>query len=102
VVTGEFGRQPKITTLAGQGASGRDHWPQCFTSAFAGGGVRGGQVIGESDAFGNYPAKDPFSASDLGATVYHALGVAPDADVEDREGRPIRLNKGEVIKPLFR
>ena len=66
---------------------GRDHWAGCFFALFAGGGVRGGQVIGKSDKHGAYPAINPYKPSDLGATVYTALGVDPDQR-SDRPERP--------------
>jgi uncharacterized protein (DUF1501 family) len=97
LMLGEFGRTPKIT-----GASpGRDHWAPCFFSLFAGAGVRVGQVIGKSDKIGAYPATTPFTPDDIGATVYHVLGVDPAVDVRDRQERPVRLNRGEVMHCLF-
>jgi hypothetical protein len=63
--------------------------------------VRGGQVIGSSDRIGAYPSTTPFSPDDVGATVYHVLGVDPAAEVRDRQGRPVQLNRGEVIQALF-
>lgn len=97
MMLGEFGRTPKIT-----GASpGRDHWAPCFFGLFAGAGVRVGQVIGKSDKIGAYPATSPFTPDDIGATVYHVLGVDPAIDVHDRQDRPVRLNRGEVMHSLF-
>jgi hypothetical protein len=101
VLLGEFGRTPKISTLPGARSPGRDHWAPCFFGLFAGAGVRGGQVIGRSDKIGAYPATTPFSPDDLGATVYHVLGVDPAVEVRDRQDRPVRLNRGEVMQPLF-
>jgi len=104
VMVGEFGRTPKI----GQSSvndpaqrTGRDHWAGVFSAVFAGGGVRGGQVIGRSDRIGAYPATRGYYPSDLGATIYHALGVDPSSEVRDQLGRPLHLNRGEVIAPLF-
>ncbi|MFI5461326.1 MAG: DUF1501 domain-containing protein [Isosphaerales bacterium] len=104
VMVGEFGRTPKI----GQSSvndpaqrTGRDHWAGVFSAVFAGGGVRGGQVIGRSDRIGAYPATRGYYPSDLGATIYHALGVDPASEVRDQLGRPLHLNRGEVISPLF-
>ena len=68
---------------------------------FAGAGVRGGQVIGASDALGGSPAGQGFTPDDLGATVYHALGLDPASQFVDAEGRPQRLNNGQVIEALF-
>lgn len=95
VLLGEFGRTPKI-----QG-TGRDHWAPCFFGLFAGAGVQGGQVIGKSDPIGGYPITTPYSPDDLGATVYHVLGVDPEAEVRDRQNRPVQLNRGHVIQSLF-
>ncbi|MCS6863526.1 MAG: DUF1501 domain-containing protein [Gemmataceae bacterium] len=96
VMLGEFGREPKINKDAG-----REHWAPCFCGLFAGAGVRGGQVIGRSDAHAAYPATTPYSPDDLGATIYTVLGIDPHADVHDRLGRPVQLNRGSVIRPLF-
>jgi uncharacterized protein (DUF1501 family) len=101
VLLGEFGRTPKITTMPGQRSPGRDHWASCFFGLFAGAGVRGGQVIGRSDKIGAYPATPPYSPDDLGATVYQALGIDPAAEVRDRQGRPVQLNRGRVMEALF-
>ncbi|HEY7158559.1 MAG TPA: DUF1501 domain-containing protein [Gemmataceae bacterium] len=95
MMLGEFGRTPKIK------ATGRDHWAPCFFGLFAGAGVRGGQVIGKSDKIGAYPATTPYSPDDVGATVYHVLGVDPASEVRDRQDRPVQLNRGEVIESLF-
>lgn len=96
MMLGEFGRTPKINK-----EKGRDHWGPCFFGVFAGAGVRPGQVIGKSDEHGAYPATRAYAPDDVGATVYHLLGIPPDAEVRDRQGRAVRLNKGEVIEALF-
>lgn len=96
MMLGEFGRTPKINDK-----KGRDHWGPCFFAMFAGAGVRGGQVIGKSDKTGAYPVTKAYSPIDIGATVYQALGIAPHAEVRDRFDRPVRLNRGEVIAPLY-
>ncbi len=96
MMLGEFGRTPKINSDAG-----RDHWGPCFFGLFAGAGVHGGQVIGRSDESGAFPATRAYSPNDLGATVYHLLGIPAETEVQDRLGRPVRLNRGEVIEPLF-
>jgi hypothetical protein len=98
LMLGEFGRTPKIS---GAGSPGRDHWASCFFSLFAGGGVHGGQIIGKSDRIGAYPATSPYSPDDVGATVYHCLGVDPAIEVYDRQNRPVRLNRGTVMHRLF-
>src|SRR5205823_1369499 len=95
LMLGEFGRTPKVV------GTGRDHWASCYSGLFAGAGVVGGQVIGKSDKIGAYPVTHPCSPDDLGATVYHALGVAPAVEVRDRQNRPVSLNRGEVMGSLF-
>ncbi|HVX09688.1 MAG TPA: DUF1501 domain-containing protein [Pirellulales bacterium] len=96
VVVGEFGRTPQINAGAG-----RDHWSGVFSAVFAGAGVRGGQVIGASDAQAAWPATRGWYPADLGATVYSALGIDPGSQIVDRFGRPHRLNAGEIIAPLY-
>ncbi len=104
VMVGEFGRTPKIGGNVGTPSfvpDGRDHWAGVFFAMFAGAGVRGGQVIGQSDKIAAYPALKGYYPSDLGATIYTALGIDPGSEVTDRQGRPMRLNHGEVIQPLY-
>lgn len=98
VVMGEFGRTPKINT-----AGGRDHWPRVFSVALAGGGVRGGQVIGASDATGESPADRPLTPSDLVCTIYTLLGLDPATELQTDTGRPIRLaaSDAQVIQELL-
>jgi uncharacterized protein (DUF1501 family) len=95
LVLTEFGRSPKINN------AGRDHWASCFSGLFAGAGVRGGQVIGRSDKIGGFPVTVPYAPDDIGATVYHVLGVDPEAHIRDKQGRPSQLNRGRVIGGLF-
>ena len=102
MLLGEFGRAPKITTQPGAKIPGRDHWAPCFFGLFAGAGVRGGQVIGRSDPIGAYPITTPYSPDDVGATVYHLLGIDPAVEVRDRLNRPVQLCRGEVMNCLFR
>ncbi len=97
VWAGEFGRNPRITA----GNAGREHWPGCYSVALAGGGIRGGVVYGASDRWAAYPARDPVSPDDLGATILHALGVDPATEVRDPLGRPMRINTGRPLIPLF-
>ena len=80
---------------------GRDHWPGCFTTVLAGGGVRGGQVYGTSDKHAAYPALDPVPPVDLVATVYHALGVDPHQLLHDQQGRPMTVCPGTPIRRLL-
>src|SRR2546430_25051 len=101
MMLGEFGRTPKITPTPGTRGAGRDHWAGCFFGLFAGAGVRGGQVIGKSDKIGGYPITTPYSPDDVGATVYHVLGVDPASEVRDRQDRPVQLNRGGVMQCLF-
>lgn len=103
MLLGEFGRTPKISFQRGSKdkAPGRDHWAPCFFGVFAGAGVRPGQVIGKSDKIGAYPATTPYTPDDVGATVYHILGVDPASEVRDRQNRPVTLNRGSVMQCLF-
>lgn len=104
VMVGEFGRTPRIgqdSQGLPQHRTGRDHWAGVFSALFAGAGVVGGQVIGRSDKLGAYPASKAYYPSDLGATIYSALGVDPASTVHDLLGRPLQLNRGQPIAPLF-
>src|SRR5207249_10919212 len=82
VSLGEFGRTPRVNCN-----NGRDHWPGVWSVLLAGGGVRGGQVIGSSDAHGAEPRDRPVHASEVAATVYHALGIDPRARLAGAGGR---------------
>ena len=84
VAMGEFGRTPKINP-----AGGRDHWPQVWSILFAGGGVRGGQVVGASDELGAYPTDRPTRPAEVAATVFHALGVDLEHELPGPLGRPV-------------
>lgn len=97
VVTGEFGRTPVINKDAG-----RDHWSRCFTVAIGGGGIRGGCIVGKSDAQALDPIESPYGPEDLCATVYHLMGVSPHDEMLTQEGRPVMLtNSGRIIKDLI-
>jgi Protein of unknown function (DUF1501) len=103
VWTGEFGRTPRVgqrNSDAGAGRDGRDHWPGCFTSVLAGGGIRGGQVYGSSDRHAAYPASNPVAPVDLVATVYHLLGVPAHLALPDAQGRPLVVCPGAPIREL--
>lgn len=91
----EFGRTPKIN-----GAQGRDHFPFCYSVAFAGGGTRGGIVWGRSDKIASTPAESPVDPADIHATILHALGIPADSIVHDSLGRPLAACEGEVL-PIF-
>jgi len=104
VMVGEFGRTPQLGGNVGTPSyvpDGRDHWAGVFFAVFAGAGVRGGQVIGSSDRIAAYPTSNPYYPSNLGATIYRVLGVDPRTAIADRLNRPMHLNEGEVIAPLF-
>ena len=93
VAMGEFGRTPKvgqITSSAGADKGGRDHWPHCYTVMFAGGGMPAGAIYGASDRDAAYPARDPVTPEDIAATIYQALGIAPDTLIRDPLDRPYR------------
>jgi hypothetical protein len=97
VAVGEFGRTPKINDKMG-----RDHWGACQSAVLAGGGTKGGQVYGSSDKIAAYPKDNPVSPEDFLATIHHALGFAPEAEVPDREGRPHRIVEGgKPVLSLF-
>lgn len=100
LVTGEFGRTPKINDRAAEG--GRDHYPRCMFMLLAGGGVRGGQVVGRSDDEATLPAADGFSPADVAATFYHNLGIDHTKEYHTNTGRPITIvRSGSVIRELF-
>ena len=104
VVTGEFGRTPKIGQIVQNGMTektGRDHWPHAFTVLLAGGGVRGGQVYGETNAIGAFVKDRPVSPADLSATILYHLGIDPTRDYWD-EFQQVRqkFSTGRVIKDL--
>jgi hypothetical protein len=99
IVTGEFGRTPKISYANGR--PGRDHWPQAMSILLSGGGMRMGQVIGSTDPRGEAPDQRPLHPNDFLATVYHHLGVDPRAELTDRSGRPFPiLDRTEPIAEL--
>jgi hypothetical protein len=94
---GDFGRTPTINKDAG-----RDHWPQCYTVVLAGGGVRGGHLIGASDKIGAHPAENPITPADLHATIFRLLGYDPRAiSYHTSDGRPTLLSDGQAIRELL-
>ncbi|MBX7168851.1 MAG: DUF1501 domain-containing protein [Pirellulales bacterium] len=93
---GEFGRTPRINS-----SGGRDHWPDCFSTVLAGGGVRGGALHGASDRLGAYPERDPATPGDLTATIFWRFGIDPHAEISDSLGRAYRLAEGEPWRGLF-
>ncbi len=82
----EFGRTPRVNP-----AGGRDHWPQCWTMYFAGGGVQGGRVVGASDRIGGVPAERPVEPAEVVATIYHSLGLDLETKLPGPQGRPFPL-----------
>ncbi len=102
VMGGEFGRTPKISLLKEHyDGPGRDHWGGAQTLFFAGGGVRGGNVIGETDDIGAYPVSDAQSPENMAATIYSALGIPPAAVWHDELSRPHRIYHGTPIPGLM-
>jgi uncharacterized protein (DUF1501 family) len=99
-VTGEFGRTPKINNRSTPG--GRDHYPRCMFMLQAGGGVRGGQVIGESDDKAMGPKGKGFTPADVAASFLHNLGIDHTKEYHTNTGRPITIVRdGSVINELF-
>ena len=101
IVMGEFGRTPRISVLPGQLVPGRDHWAHTYSGLFAGAGIRGGQVIGQSDEIAAYPTTRPWSPADVCTTLFDALGVNHEAAIMDPLGRSNVLMNGDVIEPLY-
>jgi hypothetical protein len=93
---GEFGRTPRLNK-----AAGRDHWGFCQSVLMAGGGVRGGQVYGSSDASAAYAAELPVSPDDLAATVFQSMGIPLEQEMRDALGRPLPLCTGKPVQGLF-
>ena len=97
VAWGEFGRTPRVNANAG-----RDHYPNVFSAALAGGRVKGGRVVGSSDAHGAFPRDNPKSPQDVLATIYQHLGIDTKKQYLTPAGRPVAvLPSGEPIKELF-
>ena len=94
---GDFGRTPMINKDAG-----RDHWPQCYSVVLAGGGIRGGQAVGESDGKGAVPRLRPVVPADIHATVFKALGYdSRGITYLTEDGRPMPLSEGQPIGELL-
>jgi uncharacterized protein (DUF1501 family) len=94
---GEFGRTPKINKDAG-----RDHWGPAASLLFAGAGVRGGAVLGQTDKQGAYVTRRPVAPADVACTVYEALGIDPRKQLVAPDGRPVEiLDTGEPVRELF-
>ena len=86
IVMGEFGRTPHLNP-----GHGRDHWPECWSVALGGGGIRGGQIVGASDETGGYVAERMVTMGDLLATVYKALGIDWHKELMSPVGRPVKI-----------
>jgi hypothetical protein len=97
VCGGEFGRTPRINPLAG-----RDHWPNGFSVALAGGGIRGGTVVGETDPEGKKDPVDPVTVGDLHATLLTALHIDPHKVNQSKIGRTVRFAEGDPVRKLLR
>jgi hypothetical protein len=86
IAMGEFGRTPHLNARGG-----RDHWPDVWSILMAGGGVRGGQVVGSSDALGAEPRDRPVTSAEVAATIYRALGIDLQTILPGPDGLPCRL-----------
>jgi len=100
VVASEFGRTPKIFRIPKAKLPGRDHWGAVQSALFAGGGVKGGTVIGASDKIGAYPSESPQKPENFAATIYDALGIPRDALWHDFSSRPFPVYHADPIKGL--
>jgi hypothetical protein len=96
VATGEFGRTPFLNANGG-----RDHWANCWTALVAGGGVKGGRVVGASDNLGGEPKDRPVTPQELVATIFHAFGVPSGATIPGPTGEPVAVYTGRPIAELF-
>ena len=101
IVGSEFGRTPKIKSISATALPGRDHWGAVQSVLLAGGGVKGGRVIGSSDKIGGYPASDAQTPENLAATIYEALGLPRDLMWHDFAQRPHTLYMGAPIGGLM-
>ena len=109
VMCGEMGRTPKISPITAGGRNrsgeiftpGRHHWGDVFPCFFAGGGIRAGQIVGQTDKYGGLPATEGYTPSDLAATIFHLLGIGPHAEFRDPQGRPYHIYLGQPIRPLI-
>jgi uncharacterized protein (DUF1501 family) len=95
IVTGEFGRTLEINAM-----DGRDHWPNAFSMAMAGGGITGGRVLGETDDKGMFVKDHPVEVPDLVATIYSKLGIDHNEEYMSN-GRPIKLSQGKPFEFLM-
>jgi hypothetical protein len=96
VATGEFGRTPLLNSNGG-----RDHWAGAWTALVAGGGVKGGRVIGKTDAKGTEPTAQPVTPQELVATIFHAMGIPANATIPGPDGKPVAVYPGKPVIELF-
>jgi uncharacterized protein (DUF1501 family) len=101
VMAGEFGRTPRVFGLSATRLPGRDHWGAVQTVWFAGGGIKGGAVIGASDRIGGYPFADPQTPEQMAATIYSALGIPAVAAWRDEANRPHHIYHADPIVGLM-
>jgi hypothetical protein len=92
----EFGRTPRMN-----GRAGRDHWGSVFSVALAGGGIQGGVVHGASDSQGAFPQAGLTRPEDITATIFHCLGIAPETELHDPQGRPFVISRGQPIREIL-
>jgi hypothetical protein len=98
LVTGEFGRTPRIADVDG---GGRDHWPQAYSALLAGGGIKGGQIYGRTDSVAGAVKDFPVRPDDLAATLYECLGIPADTILLDSRRRPHRISEGKPVRALL-
>jgi hypothetical protein len=104
VCIGEFGRSPQkgvSTSGNANSADGRDHWPYCYTAVMTGAGIKRGYVHGKSDATASAPLENPVHPTEVLATIYHALGIAPETIVYNHLNQPRELVKAQAVTALF-
>jgi uncharacterized protein (DUF1501 family) len=108
VLCGEFSRTPRMNDGGNGGAPmsmgtpGRDHWGNSMFCFLAGGGLKGGQIVGSTNRLGEVPQDRPLRPGDIHHTIYHVLGVDPHIHFLDNSGRPIpAIDHGEVISELL-
>ncbi len=103
LLTSEMGRKPEVgdPRTRGRVGAGRDHWTACMSVVMAGGGIRGGQSFGETDAHAEYPRDNPIGPEDIAKTVYHSMGIT-NLEATDLQGRPYNLlEEGRPLVQLF-
>jgi Protein of unknown function (DUF1501) len=96
VCLAEFGRTPRFNSRAG-----RDHWGTVFSIALAGGGIQGGIVHGASDRLAAYPKDGLVRPEDITATIFHCLGLAPETEIHDAQGRSLAISQGQVLRQIL-